>query len=151
MAGDIWLGINRIETLPKESRGSYVLLIRLTGEQVIATGNLADIRFSPGFYAYVGSALNGLRPRLLRHLSGEKKRHWHIDYLLERAFIIDIAVHKAESRSECAIAGTLSTAFDTIPGFGSSDCLCRSHLFYTMSETGLRQGIENAVSSLKTP
>jgi Uri superfamily endonuclease len=145
----IWLGKDRISTLPGKSRGSYVLLVRLSDERVITVGNLGDIRFATGFYAYVGSAMNGLKARLSRHLAENKKRHWHIDYLLERASVIDIALHETGSRSECAVAGALGIKYSSVPGFGCSDCRCRSHLFFALMERDLREGIESAILSLK--
>ena len=99
------------------ARGSYVLLIRLSEEQTIATGSLQDVRFPRGYYAYVGSAMGGIKSRLSRHLRRNKKRHWHIDYLLERATITDISVCETEKRSECAIAQALGSQFDSISGF----------------------------------
>ncbi len=111
-------------------KGSYVLLIELTEEQTITTGSLKAIYFPRGYYAYVGSAMGGFKSRLNRHLKGDKKRHWHIDYLLEKASIVDIILYETKDRAECPIAQVLSCQFDSISGFGSSDCKCRSHLFF---------------------
>lgn len=141
------MGTDRIDAIPGQARGSYVLLIGLDDEEVITIGNRAGIVFFPGYYAYVGSAMNGLRQRLSRHIRNEKRKHWHIDYLLERASIIDVAVHETDSKSECAIARVLGSDFDIVPGFGSSDCRCPSHLFYAREQRGLRAGIESAMIS----
>jgi len=111
-------------------KGSYVLLIELTKEQTITTGSLKAIYFPRGYYAYVGSAMGGFKSRLNRHLRSDKKPHWHIDYLLEKASISEIILCKTNDRVECAMAQALSCQFDSIPGFGSSDCKCRSHLFF---------------------
>jgi len=111
-------------------KGSYVLLIQLTEEQTITTGRLKATYFPGGCYAYVGSAMSGFKARLNRHLRSDKKLHWHIDYLLEKAAISEIILCETEDRIECAIAQALSCQFDSIPGFGSSDCSCRSHLFF---------------------
>jgi Uri superfamily endonuclease len=114
--------------------GSYVLLIQLAKEQTITTGSLKAICFPGGYYAYVGSAMGGLKSRLSHHLKESRKPHWHIDYLLPTASIKDIILCEAEVRLECTIAQTLSRQFDSIPRFGSSDCHCRSHLFFSTDE-----------------
>ncbi len=111
-------------------KGSYVLLIELTEEQTITTGSLKAIYFPGGYYAYVGSAMGGFKSRLNRHLRSNKKPHWHIDYLLEKASISSIILCETKDRAECPIAQALSCQFDSVPGFGSSDCKCRSHLFF---------------------
>ena len=121
----------------------------MVGEKLIKIGNLGEVCFAPGFYAYVGSAMNGLKSRLSRHLIRKKKKHWHIDYLLEQASVLDIAVHGTTKRSECAIAGALGANFDSVQSFGCSDCRCRSHLFFSENEIDLREGIEYAVLSMK--
>ena len=117
-------------------KGSYVLLIELPEERVIATGSFKDINFQSGCYAYAGSALSGLGSRLSRHLKQDKKLHWHIDYLLQWASIRDIIICETEDRIECTIAENLSHRFNPVPGFGSSDCKCASHLFFTGNGTG---------------
>ena len=111
-------------------KGSYVILIQLSEEQTITTGGLKAIYFPRGYYAYVGSAMGGFKSRLNRHLRSNKKPHWHIDYLLEKASISSIILCETNNRVECTIAQALNGQFDSIPGFGSSDCKCRSHLFF---------------------
>ena len=115
-------------------KGSYVLIIELADEQPIAVGSLGSVNFSSGYYAYVGSALSGIIPRLERHLRKEKKIHWHIDYLLQRAAITNIISCETEDRIECAVAQAIGWRFHPIPGFGCSDCNCYSHLFYSTEE-----------------
>ncbi len=110
-------------------KGSYILLMELPERQVITVGNLKSIYFPGGYYGYVGSALGGLKSRLNRHLRSDKKPHWHIDYLLQKASINEIIVCESEDRAECTMAEALSAQFDSIPSFGSSDCRCHSHLF----------------------
>ena len=117
------------DVLGDGERGSYLLLVNLPEEQTITVGRRNTCYFPRGCYVYVGSALNGLRARLNRHLRDDKKLHWHIDYLLQKASITSIITCEAEGRIECALAQALSHRFDSIPGFGSSDCRCRSHLF----------------------
>ena len=68
---------------------------------------------------------------------------------MSRGRVVDIYI-KPHEKVECFIAGMLSRKFDSIPKFGSSDCKCRSHLFYsrslkqakdTLSSLGLVRGM----------
>lgn len=111
-----------------------MLLIQLPETESINVGSLKMIAFPRGNYAYVGSAMGGFKSRLNRHLKSDKKPRWHIDYLLNRAFISSIILVKTEERLECAIAQTLNRQFMSVPGFGCSDCRCRSHLFLASEE-----------------
>jgi len=111
-------------------RGSYVLILGIPKEMEIQVGKLGRIKFQSGFYAYVGSAMNGLEGRIQRHLRKEKKRFWHIDYLLEKVEIVDIIVLESKRRTECNIAQNLAREFQPVRKFGSSDCTCAGHLFY---------------------
>ncbi len=117
-------------------RGSYILMIELTGEQTVGVGGLGAIDFTPGHYAYTGSAMNSLYPRIKRHLRADKKLRWHIDYLLQKARIKDIIICEAEDKIECFIARALQRQYDSVPGFGCSDCKCSSHLFFAPREMG---------------
>ena len=110
-------------------KGSYVLLIELEKDSTITIGKLGKIFFKKGFYAYVGSALNGLEQRIQRHKSSDKKMHWHIDYLLKYAEIKDAFYRESNKKEECQIANKFGK-LETISGFGCSDCNCKSHLFY---------------------
>lgn len=129
-------------------KGSYLLLVELPEEQAIPTGSLGSIRFPRGYYAYVGSAMGGLKPRLSRHFQGHKKPHWHIDYLLPEASISGAIVCETEERIECTIAQALSHRLDSIPGFGSSDCNCSSHLFFATNGDLLKSTIMAVISSM---
>ena len=116
-------------------KGSYLLIIKLDKDSIIRIGKLGEIKFNKGLYVYVGSALNGLEQRIQRHLRDNKKIHWHIDYLLNYAKITDIFYKENNAREECHIAKKLDKKLPSIPGFGCSDCKCKSHLFYgTYSE-----------------
>lgn len=117
-------------------KGSYVLLIELSEEKTVTAGRLGPIDFTRGHYAYAGSAMSGLYPRIKRHLRAEKKLRWHIDYLLQKARIQDIIICEAEDKIECSIARVLERQYDSVPGFGSSDCKCSSHLFFAPREMG---------------
>jgi len=111
-------------------KGSYILVIELKKERTIQVGKLGKIHFKKGIYAYVGSALNGLETRINRHIRKTKKKHWHIDYLLDFAEVVDVYCKENETKEECKIAKKLEEDFVSIPGFGCSDCRCKSHLFF---------------------
>jgi Uri superfamily endonuclease len=129
-------------------KGSYILLITLPEEQIIKIGNQQAIHFYRGYYAYVGSAMGGLKSRLSHHLQGNKKPRWHIDYLLQKASISSIILCETEQRIECIIAQALSSQFKAIPGFGSSDCRCRSHLFFAAEEKQMKSTIMATLNQL---
>ena len=127
-------------------KGSYVLITRLSQDEIINVGRLGPVQFSRGYYAYAGSALGGLQSRLDRHLRTGKKLHWHIDYLLEKARIEEIVTCHTTERMECTIACSLGERFESISGFGSSDCRCKSHLFF--SDTGMIEAVLNTLRTL---
>ena len=132
-------------------KGSYILIIKLPEAQNITIGSLSDVNFPCGCYAYVGSALSGIKPRLNHHLKRSKKRHWHIDYLLQKASINDIIIGETGDRVECAIAQALGSQLDSIPGFGSSDCHCPSHLFFAPEESQAKSIIMATLESMNIP
>lgn len=111
-------------------KGSYLLVIKLNCKKNIHVGKKAEIFFDKGHYVYVGSALNGIIQRVSRHLNPQKKLHWHIDYLLEFAKIECIYYKQSNTRQECEIASELKEKLQPVPGFGCSDCNCKSHLFH---------------------
>jgi len=112
-----------------DAPGTYVLELELPSPADIAVGALGMLSFAPGVYAYVGSAMNGLRGRIARHLHADKKTHWHIDYLLREATVTQVW-HVVREQRECGIAAALSDRCKGVAGFGCSDCRCRSHLFF---------------------
>lgn len=114
-------------------KGTYCLIIGNYKTSSLKIGNLyEDHKFKKGFYVYIGSAMNSLVPRLNRHLSDEKKMHWHIDYLLKspNCHIRDILFNISDKKIECDLAEIISKDGEEIPGFGCSDCSCSSHLIY---------------------
>ncbi|MEM5778370.1 MAG: GIY-YIG nuclease family protein [Candidatus Aenigmatarchaeota archaeon] len=110
-------------------KGIYLLLIFLNKNKPIKISN-KEMFFSKGFYCYVGSALNNLEKRILRHLKKDKKLHWHIDYFLKEAKIVKIKIFE-NFKDECALSKKIEKISDNlIKGFGCSDCKCLSHLYY---------------------
>lgn len=120
-----------------EKKGIYILKIKLEHPTTLTYGKNHTSHFPKGYYYYVGSALNNLEARITRHLSQEKKIHWHIDYLLKQATIENIYYKITTKKEECSIAQNLATKLDNIPHFGSTDCTCKSHLFYSKNPQSL--------------
>jgi len=129
-------------------RGTYILFLRLPFSVPIIVGSLGKIEFKRGYYAYIGSAMGGLEQRIERHLRQEKTIHWHIDYLLLRALVYDVIVVEGEERRECQVAAELAEHLPFVEGFGSSDCSCRSHLFYSPSSFLLIQTVLKVLEKL---
>jgi Uri superfamily endonuclease len=127
-------------------KGSYILLIELAAEENVLIGKLGYVLFPKAFYAYVGSAMNGLEARLARHLRKEKELHWHIDYLLKEAKLLEIILCPGEQRIECSLARELAKEFQSIPGFGSSDCKCQSHLYFTNEKDRLKAKVTETIN-----
>ena len=107
-------------------------------------------KYRKGYYVYIGSAMNSLGPRLNRHLSDEKKMHWHIDYLLKSpdCHIRDILFNISEERIECDLAESISKDGEEIPGFGCSDCSCSSHLIYFKRKRDALASTRNAYEKI---
>ncbi|MEM2943813.1 MAG: GIY-YIG nuclease family protein [Methanomassiliicoccales archaeon] len=119
-------------------KGTYILIIEVPSAVEIKVGKLGVFTFEEGYYAYVGSAMNGLHARVRRHFSSNKKDHWHIDYLLRSARIVEAFIIPSETKEECTINEQLGTFTGTAAfprGFGSSDCSCDSHLHRISAET----------------
>jgi len=121
-------------------KGTYILVIFLKEDCKIEIGSLGKIFFSKGYYLYVGSAMGNygsatLINRVKRHIldSKYKKLHWHIDYLLDNpnSILIKIYFIPSSNSYECKLAEEiLLCSSNYIENFGSSDCLCKSHLLY---------------------
>lgn len=140
-----------MQTLP----GTYALIFSASHSCVIKIGKLGTLQLQPGFYIYVGSAFGpgGLKARIAHHCRKPVHPHWHIDYLGSFLELKDIwhtydPVHREHQWAKIF----LSARGASIPlaGFGSSDCRCKSHLFYYNYRPAIRTfrrkigaGIEN--------
>jgi Uri superfamily endonuclease len=111
-------------------RGIYILIVKLNENVDVTVGALGRLHFSEGLYAYVGSAQNSIEARIERHFRREKRKFWHIDYLLDHpaSKIVKTYVSNASKAQECKIARELSQKGLRVAGFGCSDCRCASHL-----------------------
>ena len=119
--------------------GTYALLVYVPYDLSLSVGKLGTVNFKRGYYVYIGSALGGISARVRRHLRGEKKVHWHIDHLLLHARAIDVVAARGKVRKECVVSAELAKHLSSIKGFGSSDCECDSHLFYSPDIDELRR------------
>ena len=118
--------------LDKEARdsGSYILILRIPRDITIPVGSLGRIFFSGGHYMYVGSAKLNLTKRMERHLRKRKKYFWHIDYLRDHAEACTAIPIRSNASLEHEVASALRRIANwSVPGFGSSDCSCETHLF----------------------
>lgn len=120
--------------------GIYVLL--LFGDGVVRVGSLGTISFQSGFYSYVGSALGpGGLSRVSRHIrvarDRDRKPRWHIDYLLLSPYfrLVQVFCAVTTERLECHLAQAME--LPSILGFGSSDCICKGHLFFSPDNPGM--------------
>ena len=114
------------------NKGNYLLILFLKEDRDILVGRLGKFKFKRGYYVYVGSALNSLTDRVKRHFSKEKKKHWHIDYLLDFAIPLFAILIPWGKNEECNIAKNLKGKI-LVKKFGSSDSDCESHLLYYKS------------------
>ena len=116
-------------------RGTYCICICVEEDVDVIIGSLGLITFLRGMYIYVGSGLNSLIPRIVRHIKTSRGTHnvirWHIDYLLRNPHvsISDVYVLEKTERLECVISEEVSHQGEAVKGFGCSDCRCTSHLY----------------------
>lgn len=124
-------------------KGTYILVLLLSKSGTFRVGKLGELEFKQGYYAYVGSALNNLEARIRRHLKVDKRLFWHIDYLLQFGETYEVYYELTRKRSECKLANKLYARFESIKRFGSSDCKCNSHLFFSTDKTSLLDAISS--------
>ena len=129
-------------------KGTYVLLIENDRVRNINIGRLGKLAFIPGYYIYVGSALNNLEKRIQRHCSSNKKIFWHIDYLLEEMEICEVFRIESNHRLECMVAQKFAECFFPVSGFGCSDCKCKSHLFFNEDNRQIKVHMEKIIGEI---
>jgi Uri superfamily endonuclease len=143
-----------------DEKGTYVLIVSAPRMKRIGVGRLGEFDIVPGFYAYVGSAFGagGLRARIGHHLESSASPHWHIDYLLQVAELVEVWYTTADQKLERYLADLLEKAPQfrvPIPRFGSSDYhrSRSSHLFYCKRRPGFawfRQQVEQRFEDVRT-
>jgi sugar fermentation stimulation protein A len=120
------------ESAQHPDSGVYIAVFYLSNSQRICVGRLGRFYFPNGLYFYVGSAQRGLSARINRHGRRGKPLQWHIDYLSCRAKMLGAIVVAGPRKRECELAGELASMYELlVPNFGSSDCRCGGHLFYS--------------------
>ena len=130
-------------------KGCYCLIIHLDETSEIKIGKkLGKILFKKGYYVYVGSAMNSLESRIKRHLSDDKKLHWHIDYLLKHTEITDIIINVSDKKVECELSCYIASKTTGIQNFGCSDCDCESHLYYFKNRNEAIECVKKAYDSI---
>ena len=128
--------------------GTYIIILKVDTVKKIEIGKIGEFTFRKGYYIYIGSAHGpgGIKARIKRHLKKNKAKHWHIDYLRNIASVVAVLVSYSKKKKECEWASRLSSSpslSTPVNGFGSSDCSCPSHLFYSenLSDIGLFKNI----------
>ena len=125
-------------------KGVYALVISVGRDMSPRIGSLGKVPLKKGRYVYTGSAQNGLEQRIARHRRKEKKKFWHIDYLLDspKVEIEDVFWKHGNRAEECRLAGAFGKR-GAAKGFGCSDCRCFSHLLEfrhgVIEELGMRR------------
>ena len=113
--------------------GTYALVFKTQQTKKIIVGKLGTLKLQPGFYVYVGSAFGpgGLKARIGHHCRRSRRLHWHIDYLSKYLPPIEVWYTYDTFRQEHCWSEILEHyrgSSTPLPGFGSSDCRCISHL-----------------------
>jgi Uri superfamily endonuclease len=122
-------------TIMTAESGAYALVLFCSHDEQVQIGKLGPLQLRRGFYVYVGSALGpgGVRARVAHHQKLSPRPHWHIDYLRPRTRLDRIWYSHGRVCREhqwARVIRALRGASVPIAGFGSSDCRCKTHLFF---------------------
>ena len=114
--------------------GVYQLRLRVSVDLRLTIGRLGRFAFPVGVYVYTGRSSRGLAARVLRHVAGARRKHWHIDYLLGRREVLieRVVLASGDPEEECTANRAVGRkARCPAPGFGASDCRrgCLAHLW----------------------
>ena len=120
-----------------DKKGSYCLIFHLKESTEVTVGKFGTYTFQNGYYYYFGSAKGsgGLRARINRHISMEKNKFWHIDYLRSSMDFI-ATVFTTDFNKECEWCQEIEEKYSLsvpVKRFGSGDCLsgCKAHLLHS--------------------
>ena len=130
-----------LNKFPKE-KGIYILSLQLIESKLITVGKLGSFNFDSGNYYYIGSAVGsgGIAGRIKHHFEITENPHWHIDYLRYHSRFKSVYFKISSKEDEHLAASILSEIMiPPIKYFGSSDCNCCSHLFYSKSNINLKR------------
>jgi Uri superfamily endonuclease len=119
--------------------GTYTLILTPNTGKPVKIGKHGLLQVRGGFYVYVGSALGpgGLKARIAHHKKISSRPRWHIDYLRTVTQLEEIWYSFDTVRREHQWADILAGAKGVTvpyPGFGSSDCKCKAHLYFFKSK-----------------
>lgn len=136
--------------IKKVRKGTYCLLIHQKANKKIVIGQKGKLSFDKGYYVYIGSAMNSLEGRIQRHLSKDKKLHWHVDYLLDnpQSLINEVYFSDDGVKHECELAKSIAENGKEVQGFGCSDCKCNSHLIYFLNIDDAEYAVFNAFKEI---
>ncbi len=120
----------------RENNKTYILFIKNDRVLSLHIGRTLSCTFPPGKYIYIGSAKRSIEKRISRHLSQEKRLHWHIDYFLQHTEITDVYIGPVEEKEMVSL---ILKKDIKIPchGFGASDSPHPAHLFLIEDEESL--------------
>lgn len=130
--------------MPRSVKGAYVLEF-FTGKPIVLTvGKLGKFRLDPGWCYYIGSARNGLRGRLIRHITGNGRLWWHIDYLRRKIAPVRLWYVVSDKKLESRIVEIVATkAAPAIAGFGAGDSAGDvSHLFFSERKVNYKKQLQ---------
>jgi Uri superfamily endonuclease len=122
--------------------GTYILVLHCEQRASIEVGRLGQLEIAPGYYLYIGSAFGpgGVAARVRHHRKPARRPHWHIDYLRRVCELVDVLCINDEKREHDWARQLANMKGVTAPfsGFGSSDCACDTHLFFSGHKPGAK-------------
>lgn len=142
-----------------ENEGIYIIVFQLKRCARLRIGELGEKEFLPGLYFYCGSAKGpgGLKRRIVRHLTKNTPRFWHIDYFKYVAKPRQVWFIEQTIWTECDLVQALRDKAGlsiALAGFGASDCKarCGAHLLFAPSARHLDRiatGLQTCFPELK--
>ena len=161
MIDPVTINLNAAEEIPIRydiatenltEKGSYLVVLFNDRNRKIDVGKLGTVHFKPGYYVYVGSALNNLDSRIKRHMRKSKKYHWHIDYITPMPLkITKIYKFRRTDRIEEKMAKKIKDISNGyIKNFGSSDVGEQSHLFFFLNNPSRKREFIDVVLDFLT-
>ena len=126
---------------PESTPGTYLLLLECNQAKRLKVGRLGDMTMAKGFYLYTGSAFGpgGIHARIRHHSRIAGRPHWHIDYLraVTRFAAAWCCYHARLEHQWAQLLKDHQGMEAPLKGFGSSDCECATHLFFSKSRPTL--------------
>ena len=133
--------------------GTYALIFSASRKGKLSIGKIGTLELKLGIYIYIGSAFGpgGLKARIRHHCRKAVRPHWHIDHLASALALKEIwytcdPIHR-EHQWATMIANIRGGSLP-LAGFGSSDCRCKSHLFFFNSKPGSKNFRRKALAHI---